>query len=146
MQLTEKLKVLAPQLEALYPDTLDGRISPAFRSGNDETMEYTIAYPIRDWQLNPFGILHGGMCATAFDSAMGMVSAAIADGKGLVTTDMFISYISRMGADDSFAVKVKVVRAGGKFIRLQAEGRSEKDGTLVATASASYLLSDEKQV
>lgn len=144
MQLTAKIQSLTLLLETEYAESLDGMMKPKFKGGNDETREYTISFPIGGWQMNLFGIMHGGICATSFDIAMGIVCSAIANDKRVLTVDMFINYISPLEGGDEFTITVKVLRIGGQFIRLQAEGYSENSGALVATATASYLLLDEK--
>ncbi len=144
MQLTEKIQELSQLLESEYAKSLDGMMRPKFEEGNDETREYTISFPIAEWQMNVFGIMHGGICATSFDIAMGIVCSAIADDKRVLTVDMFINYISPLEGGDRFEVTVKILRAGRKFIRLEAEGYSQKSGALIATAIASYVLLDKK--
>lgn len=145
MNLTQKIETMLLTIEKNWENSMNAMMSPEFRDCNDETNEYTIAFPIRKWQLNPKGTLHGGICSTAFDTAMGMGCAAISQSINFVTVDMYVSYIGIMTSDDSLLIKSKVLKAGSKFCRVYAEGYSEKTGKLIATANGTYLFLEDNQ-
>ena len=140
MSWTDEMKAVVELVKTEAPDRLNYIMQPEFVSANEETLEYTVAFPIEEWQLNPAGTLHGGACATAFDIAIGMGCVPHSKGRRFVTVDTFISYIGRMSDKDKFVVTVKPVKIGATFMRFQAEGYSKKTGKLIATSAMSYFV------
>ncbi|MDD2218276.1 MAG: PaaI family thioesterase [Eubacteriales bacterium] len=145
MSLTGKIENMLSTIEKNWANSMNAMMNPEFRSGIDETNEYTIAFPIKEWQLNPKGTLHGGICSTAFDISMGMGCAAISQSINFVTVDMYVSYIGIMTPEDCLLIKSKILKLGSKFCRVYAEGYSEKTGKLIATANGTYLFLEDNQ-
>lgn len=144
MTLTNKIENVMDAIGKQRANSMNVMMAPQFRVCNEETNEYTIAFPIKKWQLNPIDTLHGGICSTAFDTAMGIGSAAVSQGINFVTVDMYVSFIGMMTAGDTLLVQCKILKAGSKFLRIYAEGYSEKSGNLIATANATYLFLNER--
>lgn len=90
---------------------------------------------------NPLGQVHGGICATLLDSAMGCaVHTELEAGVGYGTVEMKINYIRSVPTDGmKLTATGRVVHLGGRTA--VAEGRVVDDhGRLVAHGSETCLI------
>lgn len=97
--------------------------------------------------------LHGGVIATALDTAGGFTAALVAAEKHanetaaqimvrfsrFSTIDMRVDYLHQ-GTGHSFIASAKVLRLGGRIATVQMELRNDS-GLLIAVGSASYVIS-----
>jgi uncharacterized protein (TIGR00369 family) len=100
-----------------------------------------------------YGRLHGGVIAAALD-AMGSLALMVTIGEahGHESTDQVLHRFSRMGTIDlrvdylrpglgqEFVATAEVTRLGGRIGSTQMRLANE-EGTLIATASAAYVIS-----
>ena len=74
------------------------------------------------WMRNLAGTLHGGMCATVVDQAMGCVAYCAKPGEGIAPTiDLQVSYLRPLIPGEDVAIVVRVIAVGHQLIRLSAE-------------------------
>ena len=115
---------------------------------DDEKMEFSVEIKIEKWMENPRGELHGGVCATFFDTATGIAAIAavrvkkendIADKNDVATVDLYTNYVARMPKDQTLVVTTRVLKNGRQFIRFECEARSKESGKLIATCMANYV-------
>lgn len=105
-----------------------------------ENLYCEISFPIRDWQVNPYGTCHGGMIATALDNALGGV-AKWANLDNVVTTlNMNINYLKAVHNHENLIVKVKCISWGKVVMTLLGEAYEESTGILTNTVSATYRI------
>ena len=83
------------------------------------------------WMRNPAGTLHGGMCATILDQAMGFVAYSLRAGEGITpTVHLSVDYHRPLCPGEPVTVKVHVVSVTRRFFTLTAQAsqtsRSEK--------------------
>ena len=108
-----------------------------------ENLSCDISFPIRDWQVNPYGICHGGMIATALDNALGGV-AKWANLNNIVTTlNMNINYLKAVHNHENLIVKVRCISWGKVVMTLVGEAYEESTGILTNTTSATYRILPE---
>jgi len=100
----------------------------------------TISYRIQPWQRNPYGDAHGGAIASMFDTSMGITAHWISGGFRTTTVDLMVNYIAPMPCGDDMIVHSKVQKAGRTLIRVTAEAKSASNDTLIATASANFMI------
>ncbi len=94
-----------------------------------------------DWMRNGPGTLHGGMCATVVDQAMGFVAYCIKPGEGIApTVQMQVEYHRPLIPGEAVIVDVNVVSKTRSLMHLSSaayrEGRPEK---ICLTATATYF-------
>ena len=111
-----------------------------FVSADLETMTCEIRFPIRDWQLNPNGTLHGGMIATAFDNAFGAVTIYSQASQNVYTISALVNYLKPVPYGKTFLVRTKLVSMGKNVATLTGEGFIEETGELAAVSTATYRI------
>ena len=91
---------------------------------------------------NPFGVVHGGVAATLFDSALGCsVQSLLPPGHAAPTMELHINYIRPI------TISTGRVRCSGQVVHLGkrsaiAEGRLvDMDGKLYAHATGTFVIS-----
>lgn len=94
-----------------------------------------------DWMRNGPGTLHGGMCATVVDQAMGFVAYCIKPGQGIApTVQMQVEYHRSLIPGENVTVDVQVVSRSKSLMHLRSEAYPEGSPEKVSlTASATYF-------
>jgi len=94
---------------------------------------------------NMSGFVHGGMISTLADSAMGRSLRTLVPGvTRAMSFDLKLNFINAARIGETLRATAHVIHAGRRTI--VAECRVEgKDGRLVATASATFAVSREKE-
>ena len=94
---------------------------------------------------NHAGFVHGGMISALADSAMGRSVRTIKPGVArAMSFDLKLSFIAAAKIGESLRATGRVVHAGRRTV--VADCRVEgKDGRLVATASATFAVTREKE-
>ena len=95
---------------------------------------------------NPAGVLQGGFLAAMADSAMGASSVTWAREKKVYSAnaELKISFLRPVSPGGQLTCTAWVVSGGSRTVFLEAEITAD-DGTLVAKASSTYLLSPREQ-
>ena len=90
---------------------------------------------------NPAGIVQGGFLAAMCDSAMGASSVTWVQGRKVYSAnaELKISFLRPVSPGGDLTCTAWVVSGGSRTVFLEAEITSD-DGTLVAKASSTYLL------
>ena len=95
---------------------------------------------------NPAGILQGGFLAAMADSAMGASSVTWAREKKVYSAnaELKISFLRPVSPNGQLTCTAWVVSGGSRTVFLEAEITTD-DGTLVAKASSTYLLTPREK-
>ena len=109
-------------------------------SCSEEEAEVTLAYEVEDWELNPSGVMHGGLIGTAIDTACGMVTRYVSENLLASTVSLNVDYLRPVPGGDRLLVTAKLVRLGGHVANLQAQARRESDQKPAAVATAVFYL------
>lgn len=89
---------------------------------DDARQEVTMTCRTFDWMRNYAGTLHGGMCATIVDQAMGFVSNALKGGHGVVpTVQLSVNYHRPLIPGEMAVVKVRVVSETRTLMTLESQ-------------------------
>jgi uncharacterized protein (TIGR00369 family) len=93
--------------------------------------------------LNPAGIVQGGFLSAMMDSAMGASAVlSVKDRRVYVAnTEMKSSFLRPVRNGDVLTCTASVLKPGNVVAFLQAQVRDDA-GTLVATASSTYLIKE----
>ena len=117
-----------------------------FRLEQIEAGDVTVTLEPQEFHYNPMGVLHGGMAATLFDSALGCaVQSLLPPGYIAPTMQLQISYVRPV------TVKTGKVFCTGKVIHMgkksaTAEGRlADKDGKLYAHSTGTFMLTGPEE-
>lgn len=87
-----------------------------------ETGDYVMTCHTEPWMRNYAGTLHGGLCATVLDQAMGIISYCLKPGEGTApTVQMEIDYHRPLMPGEDVIVKVHVISVTRSLMNLTAE-------------------------
>ena len=126
MQLCESMKErLQSRLDTLHSrgagtigDMLDLRLVEC----DLEKGEFVMESRTQEWMRNLAGTLHGGMCATLMDQAMGCVAYCAMPGEGVTSTiDLQVSYHRPLIPGEDVRICVKVVSVSRSLMSLSSE-------------------------
>lgn len=91
------------------------------------------------WMRNPGGVMHGGIICTAFDNAMGTVTAALC-GKMTPTVNMQVDFVRPVRLDTPATIRVENVSMGKTLCRLRATLWQDSEDAPCATGAALYYV------
>ncbi|MDQ0190705.1 PaaI family thioesterase [Alicyclobacillus cycloheptanicus] len=94
-----------------------------------------LTIPVRDWMMNPGGILHGGIMAYLCDNTLGMASFLKSTRPG-VTVDLNVRY--HLPVVSGSITGVGEVVAGGSQINSARCEVHDDQGRIVATAAGTF--------
>jgi acyl-CoA thioesterase len=105
----------------------------------------TVEMKTTDDMANHSGFVHGGMISTLADSAMGRSLRTLKPGVvRAMSFDLKLNFISAARTGDTLRAAARVVHAGRRTVvtdcRIEAP-----DGKLIATASATFAVTREKE-
>jgi len=117
-----------------------------FRLEQIEPGDVTVTLEPQEFHYNPMGVLHGGMAATLFDSALGCaVQSLLPPGYIAPTMQLQISYVRPV------TVQTGKVFCTGKVIHIgkksaTAEGRLvDQEGKLYAHSTGTFILTGPEE-
>jgi uncharacterized protein (TIGR00369 family) len=107
----------------------------------------TFAIAPAEYHYNPFGVMHGGVAASLFDSALGCaVQSLLPAARSAPTMELHINYIRPV------TISTGRIRCTGHVVHLgkrsaTAEGRLvDMDGKLYAHATGTFVISELKEM
>lgn len=110
------------ELHRIAPGSIGDLMEYRLLSWDDTTGSYTFSCRTLDWMRNGPGTLHGGMCATVIDQAMGFVAYCAKPGQGTApTVSMQVSYHRPLIPGQDVIVTVKVLTVTKSLMHLTAE-------------------------
>ena len=103
--------------------------------------EYSLSCKTFDWMRNVSGTLHGGMCATIVDQAMGFIAYCVKPGEGTApTVQMQVTYHRPLIPGEDVLVKVRVISVTKSLMHLTAEASlSNSTDRVCLTSTATYF-------
>lgn len=99
----------------------------------------TLRFPVRSWQINPIGTLHGGISGTAADETGGLLTQVTAMTGVTPTVYLNTSYLSPVKEGDALVVKAKIERQGKRLVHVHCEGWAESTGEMAIAAMGAYM-------
>ena len=126
MQLHESMTArLQERLNTLHSrgaGTIGDMLNLSLVECNLEKGEFTMRCQTQEWMRNIAGTLHGGMCATLMDQAMGCVAYCAMPGEGIAPTiDLQVSYHRPLIPGEDVLIKVSMVSATKSLMYLASE-------------------------
>lgn len=118
----QALRSRIDQISREIPDSIADRMCFQLVDWDEEKRDYTFACRTQVWMRNFAGTLHGGMCATILDQAMGFVASCLKPGPGIApTVQMEVNYHRPLIPGEEVLVKVHVVSVTRSLMNLTAE-------------------------
>jgi uncharacterized protein (TIGR00369 family) len=106
--------------------------------------EADIALEVRPEHLNLMDSLHGGVITSLADTATGVaMHAALDHGWTHATTSIHMTFLAAGRLGDRVIARGRVVKRGRRFGYAEADVE-RSDGTLLARASATFLVHEER--
>ena len=122
LDLGEKVRRRIAEVDASVPGSIGEMMN--FQVVSYDREQETIVMPCQTmpWMRNFAGTLHGGLCATILDQAMGFVSYCLKAGEGAApTVQLGVDYHRPLHPGEQVIVKVHVVSATRSLMNLTAE-------------------------
>ena len=109
---------------------------------------YVLKCRTEPWMCNHYGMLHGGICATIMDQAMGMVCSCMKKGYGSCTTvQLETDYHRPIPPGDDILVQVHVMSVTRLLVNMTAEIiHPSKPNKFCVTGSAIFFYRDDGRV
>ena len=107
---------------------------------------YVLKCKTEPWMSNHYGTLHGGICATIMDQAMGMVCCCLKRGFGVSTTvQLDADYHRPILPGEDILVKVHVISVTRSLIKMNAElVQLSKPDRISVSGSAIFFYKDNE--
>ena len=118
--LGEKVRRRVAEVNAAASGSIAGMMNFRFESCADGDVVFTCQ--TMPWMRNAAGTLHGGLCATILDQAMGFVAYCLKEGEGTApTVHLSVDYHRPLRPGEGVKVSVHVVSVTRSLIKLTAE-------------------------
>ena len=122
--LGEKVRRRVAEVNADASGSIAGMMNFRFESCADGDVVFTCQ--TMPWMRNPAGTLHGGLCATILDQAMGFVSYCLKAGEGTApAVHLSVDYHRPLRPGERVIARVRVVSVTRNLINLTAEACQE---------------------
>ena len=145
MQLQESMTArLQARLDTLHSrgaGTIGDMLNLSLVECDLEKGEFTMRCQTQEWMRNIAGTLHGGMCATVVDQAMGCVAYCAKPGEGIAPTiDLQVSYHRPLIPGEDVLIRVKVVSVTKSLMYLSSEASQvSRPDRICITSTATFF-------
>ena len=118
--LGEKVRRRITEVNAAAPGSIAEMMN--FRFESCANGDIVLTCQTMPWMRNPAGTLHGGLCATILDQAMGFVSYCLKAGEGTAPAiHLAVDYHRPLCPGEQVYVRVHVVNVSRNLMNLTAE-------------------------
>jgi uncharacterized protein (TIGR00369 family) len=117
---------------------LDLKLSDCSR--DEKFIEYF--FDVKDWCLNPYNGVHGGIICSVLDTAMGKGVVAITQ-KFASTADMSVSFLAPMRAS-RYLIRCDYTQIGRRMVRVISKAIDANTKVVCATCMASFVLTEAR--
>lgn len=140
--LTEYIKRIHERNHGSIGDMLDFQVI----SCDEERDDYVLKCKTEPWMCNHYGTLHGGICATILDQAMGMVACCLKKGFGVCTTvQLDAEYHRPVVPGEDILVKIHVISVTRALINMNAElVQVSKPDKISVSGSAIFFYKEDE--
>jgi len=139
--LKEPLLIRLEQLHTLAPGSIGDMMGLELVDCDPDHGIYTMRCKTYDWMRNIAGTLHGGMCATLVDQAMGCVAYCARPGEGIApTVELNVEYHRPLIPGKDVRMDIHLVSVTRSLMHLAAEAYvADEPEKLCISASAVYF-------
>lgn len=138
----EQVRCRIQQLHSASPDSIGDILNFELLECDTARAEFVFRCKTAPWMRNVYGTLHGGICSTVLDQAMGYVAYCVKPGEGIAPTIELQTYFHRaLVPGRAIIVKVTITSITRTLIHLRAEAYAEEDPEALAiSGSAIYFF------
>ena len=140
----EWFRVMLNPASAIQQKGVIPRMEPHFIGCDFEKGTAELAFTVKEWELNPQDMIHGGITNTVFDTSIGLLSHYYTQPNLLTTVVLTTSFIKPILLGDTFHVYSQLENLGGTLVSGRGEIRLERDNILAATATATFKIMHKK--
>lgn len=130
------------EVRSIAPGSIGDMMDFRLESCDASKGEYVLLCKTFPWMRNAAGTLHGGMCATIVDQAMGFIAYCVKPGQGIAPTiQMQTTYHRPLIPGQEARTVVRVLTTTKSLMHLSAECFSaEQPEKLCLSASGAYFF------
>lgn len=134
------------RLHEVAPGSIGDQLGLEVLDYDEERKEVLMRSPSETWMRNAHGTLHGGMCATIADQAMGSVACCFKRGEGIIPAiELHLNYHRPLIPGEGVLIRVRMVAATKTLIHMASELYRESDPEKLCTSSsATYFYKEMK--
>lgn len=142
----EELMKWLSRLHEVAPGSVGDRLGLEALEYDDKKKEFLLRCPTKEWMRNAHGTLHGGLCATIADQAMGSVACCYKRGEGIIPAiELSLNYHRPLIPGENVLIRVRVMAATRTLIHAQAElFRESQPEKLCTSARATYFYKERE--
>lgn len=107
-------------------------------------MQFTLRFPLEDWQVNGLGTLHGGMSSTMMDLTMSIAVYCFSRQTIPPTISMTVNYLYAVPREGSVLVRARVTSLGRRNATAYCETIVPGSGKVACTAIGTYAIIPKK--
>lgn len=132
-------------LQKHLAESVAGMMDMKLRQCDEENGIFTFEATPAPWMINFHGTIHGGICATYVDQAMGHMAFCLKPGPGICpTVDLNVKYHRPMASDKDILLKVRLVSMTRRLIYLSCEAyHADAPDKVCVSSTATYFYKPE---
>lgn len=134
-------------LRQVAPGTIGDLLDFRVLEEDPEVGTCTLTCVTQKWMRNSFGTLHGGMCATILDQAMGFLARSQMPGDGISPTiQMQVNYHKPLIPEREIIVRMRMVSKTKNLITMVAEAahKDEPERICLSANATSFFKYPKK--
>lgn len=137
----EQINLRLRQLHEIAPDSIGDRLGLEPLEYDELKRECLMRCPTQEWMRNGHGTLHGGMCATMADQAMGLMAYIVKAGDGIAPAiELQLNYHRPLILAEDVLLRVRVISVTKTLIHMAAElYRASAPEKLCISSHATYF-------
>ena len=137
----EQINLRLRQLHEIAPDSIGDRLGLEPLEYDELKRECLMRCPTQEWMRNGQGTLHGGMCATMADQAMGLMAYIVKAGDGIAPAiELQLNYHRPLILAEDVLLRVRVISVTKTLIHMAAElYRASAPEKLCISSHATYF-------
>lgn len=146
--LEQELKLRLGQLHSAVPGSIGDMLQLELTAADPAAGIYDLRCKTMDWMRNIAGTLHGGMCATLVDQAMGCVAYCAKPGEGAApTVEMNVSYHRPLIPGEDVLIRVQLVSVTRNLMHLRSEAycAAQPDKLCISATGVYFYKSAEEK-
>ena len=129
------------QLHSMAPGSIGDQMNLELLDCEPDAGIYYMRCQTQDWMRNIAGTLHGGMCATLVDQAMGCVAYCAKPGEGIApTVEMNVIYHRPLIPGEDVLIRVELRSVGKQLMHLASEAFLAKEPDKVCIAATAVYF------
>ena len=137
----EAVRARLAAIHELAPGSIGDQMQYELVDCDPDAGLYTLRCKTFPWMRNIPGTLHGGMCATVVDQAMGFIAYCLKRGEGTApTVQMQVNYHRPLIPGEDVVIRIRVISVTRSLMTLNAEAAlASSPDRICLTSSAIYF-------